>query len=129
VSTLVPFRITIVGSLWTSGTDTASRGNFVWKASGRSVNGGYTNWAPQEPSGPQGCIQLWAEKGYQWDDQYCSVEKKPLCQYSRSDESGELQELQELLEKKKLQEGVTRILQEQNLRYCNTRLPLSNPFM
>ena len=78
---------------WTAGQriDPATESDFVWKipySNGTIVEQSmpYTEWEIDQPSfeydgeSPQSCIVLYAEWGYNWNDQLCSNEYCLVCE-------------------------------------------------
>ncbi|XP_060595617.1 asialoglycoprotein receptor 1-like [Ruditapes philippinarum] len=61
-----------IGMTCTSGT------NCKW-VDGRSADSGFTQWAPNEPSGMD-CVWI-GYQGNNFDDLYCDVPHKVLCEY------------------------------------------------
>ncbi|XP_070582240.1 uncharacterized protein [Ptychodera flava] len=42
--------------------------------------GGHQPWAPGQPNGGGGCLQLWSAENHQWDDDSCSAKKFYICE-------------------------------------------------
>jgi len=72
---------------WTSGTDQAEEGSFVWFGNGKPIT--FTNWNAGEPNNfkyengeEEHCLELWNRdgKGLKWNDTPCSFETYFACE-------------------------------------------------
>lgn len=72
---------------WSSGTDQAEEGKFVWLSTGRPLT--YENWNSGEPNNfeyengvGEHCLELWNRdgKGLKWNDTPCSFESYFVCE-------------------------------------------------
>ncbi|CAL8090819.1 unnamed protein product [Orchesella dallaii] len=72
---------------WTSGTDQAEEGSFVWFGNGKPIT--FTNWNAGEPNNfkyengeEEHCLELWNRdgKGLKWNDTPCSFETYFVCE-------------------------------------------------
>ena len=68
-------------SVWTAGqwSDAAKKSDFVWKTKASTFPMNYTNWYKGEPNnmrGEEGCVNLWLQQNYTWNDAPCHT---PLC--------------------------------------------------
>lgn len=67
---------------WVSGTDLQTRYEWMWMASGQSVEA-YTNWSMGEPNnrdGEESCIEMYVSTR-SWNDRNCDVENFFVCEY------------------------------------------------
>src|SRR6218665_1278767 len=73
---------------WTSGQrqkDGDCTTPFVWKLLSGRIPFTYTDWKAGEPNcrgNMEFCVDLWAIKGYQWNDVPCNIEICPVCEYT-----------------------------------------------
>ncbi|XP_070544263.1 perlucin-like protein [Ptychodera flava] len=77
---------------WIGLTDRASENTFVWTSGQELEDCSYENWVRNEPNNNtkknvdgQDCVQLWARRGFRWDDAYCNKEKGYICMYQVAD--------------------------------------------
>lgn len=65
---------------WTSGTDQAKEGEFVWMSTGQPIR--YKNWYYGEPNnhGSQHCLTISNINSHQWDDDQCSNKYFYICE-------------------------------------------------
>jgi hypothetical protein len=71
--------------VWVGGTDVFTEGGWVWSASKRPFEGGFTNWAWGEPNHAGGdsnedCVQLYRHKDYAWNDEDCRLHFPFICE-------------------------------------------------
>lgn len=69
--------------MWTSATDQAKQGSYVWMSTGQPFT--YTNWALLEPdnvAGAEHCVHLWPAlvKQYTWNDYPCGTALFFICE-------------------------------------------------
>ena len=67
---------------WTSLTDIAKEGEWIWQSTNASVTS-YINWLPGQPdnyAGDQDCMRLNWGTTLQWDDWACSGQLEGICE-------------------------------------------------
>ncbi|XP_078694695.1 uncharacterized protein LOC144923752 isoform X2 [Branchiostoma floridae x Branchiostoma belcheri] len=69
---------------WIGLNDQEVEGRWVWSDGSRLREGDFANWAAGEPNNGQiqNCGQLWAVRGFLWDDESCDQEDYFICQVS-----------------------------------------------
>jgi len=79
------------GRVWIGGSDDAVEGKWVWDASQRTFDGGYTNWdtsrhQPNDNLGNQNCASYFFKKSDMWDDDTCTSNHKAyICERTAPD--------------------------------------------
>jgi hypothetical protein len=86
----IPSDLPDIGvAFWTSGQriiENSCESPFVWKpSSDKKLLFEFTNWAPGEPNchrkDQEGCMHIWANHNFGWNDIWCSAKICPLCEY------------------------------------------------
>ncbi|KAI8494656.1 Proprotein convertase subtilisin/kexin type 9 [Branchiostoma belcheri] len=72
---------------WIGLNDQKREGRWVWSDGSRLREGDFANWAAGEPNnsgqlGSQNCGQLWAARGFLWDDDNCNEKDYFICEIS-----------------------------------------------
>jgi hypothetical protein len=86
IACLYPFMNVLDGSwrtatyFWTSGTDIATEGIWVWESTGVNLYPGYANWGTSEPDTLDGedCILIHSTVG--WQDYGCGSVQDGVCE-------------------------------------------------
>ncbi len=72
--------------MWTSGTDSATEGKWVWESTGSNLVPGYANWADGEPDdkgvGGEDCLHtnLLSNGRRGWNDRPCGDGLDAICE-------------------------------------------------
>jgi len=74
--------------IWTAGQRVNPKTNsaFVWKAtSNKHYSMKYSNWHPGQPDygdggGGEGCVNIWIDHSYKWNDQPCHTKTCFVCE-------------------------------------------------
>nr|XP_002735967.1 PREDICTED: IgGFc-binding protein-like [Saccoglossus kowalevskii] len=73
---------------WFGLNDLVNESEFVWSDNTTLLDGDYTMWARDQPSGgirPHGvqdCVQMWKRRAFKWDDANCETKKGYICEYT-----------------------------------------------
>ncbi|XP_019634973.1 PREDICTED: E-selectin-like [Branchiostoma belcheri] len=67
---------------WIGLSDDEGGNDFTWSDGTPVDDCGYSNWAPGEPRNvpTTGCVQLWSDHDFKWDDDLCGQNKSFICQ-------------------------------------------------
>ncbi|XP_045460915.1 cell wall protein DAN4-like [Harmonia axyridis] len=76
-----------IGEIWTSGTDLAKEGKFIWLSTGKPFD--YTAWGPNQPDNfgsIEDCVQIIMRPLFSdyfaWEDVFCDLPSSFICEVS-----------------------------------------------
>ncbi|XP_078596756.1 C-type mannose receptor 2-like [Branchiostoma floridae x Branchiostoma japonicum] len=74
---------------WIGLNDMTVEGTWTWSDGTPVSHCAFANWVPGEPNNAgtgQDCGQLWTEKGFKWDDDFCGYQQYFICQKGSDEE-------------------------------------------